>query len=368
MAVRPFGIAATLSDATALTAAFGAGAKIGIGATAAIGLDILAPADLHLRPVEAAAALKPGYGQYIFTFGNTDSGIDPARIGPILDQLAFGCGTGFLCACLATPWAGRTVFQGHLFQDGRLQSDLRRDLAPYIDGAIAILPHETVAAGAQAISAQLTALKERGVRLALLDAIDEDCSHIAAAVARQPVIAGPAWISPQTASEETGTRRCGPLAMLSGALHRQTLMQAAAARLSMPVLDLDPGLPDRPAQLADALAWAKPHFGTTPFLITTSAPPDRQQPGAPAAGLLAEIALALHGAGIRRFVLAGNDTAAAVLNRLDITELTAGAAFAGLRWLQSKDTDILIKPGGFGSKNLFLYDFEPQSRLNEPAE
>jgi uncharacterized protein YgbK (DUF1537 family) len=367
--VKPFGIAATLSDAVALTAGFGEGANISIGTGQAGNADILAPAAATLQPEEAAAALKLGRPQYIFTFGNTDSSISPAMVGPIMDLLAATSGTEFLCACLAAPWLGRNVYQGHLFQNGILQSDLKRDLAPYIDGAIAILPREIVAAGAQAINGQLIAMKERGIRLALLDAINEDdCASVAQALARQPVIAAPAWACPKLPSDaENASLPAGPLAILSGALHRQTLLQTATARAHMPVLDLDLSNPDLKAQANDALVWAKPHFGA-PFLITTSAPPDRIRPGAPAAELLAAIGQALFGAGIRNFLLAGNDTAAAILHRLGITELQAGAAFAGLRWLRNADTNILIKPGGTAAKNLFLYDFEPQTRLNEPAE
>jgi uncharacterized protein YgbK (DUF1537 family) len=370
MAVRPFGIAATLSDAVALAAAFGAGAKIGIGASAAASADMLAPASLTLQPEAANNALQAGRPQYIFTFGNTDASPPLTMIGPVMDLLGAASNTGFLCACLATPWLGRTVYQGHLFQNGKMQSDLKRDLAPYIDGAIAILPHQIVAGGPQAISPQLTGMKERGVRLALLDAIDEDqCGFIAEALARQPIIAGPAWISlPATAQETCLTFPAGQLAILSGALHRQTLLQAAAARAAMPVLDLDLSNSSIADQARLALAWSKTHFGEAPFMITTSAPPDRVATGAPAAEILGAIAQALAGAGIRNFLLNGNDTAAAVLNQLGISELTVSAPFAGLRWLRAQNLNILIKPGGFGSKNLFLYDFEPQSRLNESAE
>jgi uncharacterized protein YgbK (DUF1537 family) len=370
--VRPYGIAATLSDAIALTAAFGPGAKIGIGDTQANAADILAPAAPGLQPVEAQAGLRTRRPQYIFTFGNSLSIPSAATLGPVMDLLCSAAGTGFLSACLATPWLGRTVYQGHLFQDGRLQSDLKRDLAPFIDGAIALLPHAIVAAVAQAIRTQLTAMKERGVRLALLDAIDdEECVTIAEAVSRQPVIAGPAWISPHFAGEETAESDPaihGPVAILSGALHRQNLMQTAAARASMPVLDLDFSNPDLEKQVEHALAWSKAQFGSPAFLISGAVPPDQVIAGFPATEILGRIALGLRAAGIRNFLLAGNDTAAGILRHLGIAELTAGPAFAGLRWLRHQDLNILIKPGSFGSKNLFLYDFEPQSRLNESAK
>jgi uncharacterized protein YgbK (DUF1537 family) len=371
---KPYGIAARLVDAVALTAAFGAGAKIGIGGPNAAECDILAPAAAVLSLAEAQAACAVQAAQYVFTFGNTESANLPAMAGPVFELLASATGTAFLAVCFATPWAGRGVYQGHLFQNGSLQSDLKRDLAPYIEGRIAVLPHDLIATGPAAIRAQLTAMKEQGVRLALLDAIDEAaCGVIAEALAGQPVIAGPAWITPKSAAPDAGPPEAnssavtGPVAILSGALHRQSLNQIAAARAAMPVLDVD--LSQSPTgAAASALAWARPHFANSPFVITSSAPPDRIQAGKPAAETLAAVAEALAGAGVRNFVLSGNHTAALVLRRLGITRLVAGSAFAGLRWLQAADLNFLVKPGGYGAKNLFLYEFEPQSRLNAPAE
>lgn len=367
MALKPYGIAARLVDAVALTAAFGQATKIGIGEANAATCDILAPAGFVLSAAEVKAACAVHASQYVFTFGNTEQANLPATIGPAIELLASVTGTGFVAACLATPWAGRSVYQGHFFQHGRLQSDLRRDLAPVIDGRIAVLPHERMAAGPAALRAELTAMKEQGARLALIDAVDEDhCGIIAEALASLPVIAGAAWISPGGGAPETSAPVSGTLAILSGALHRRSLMQAATAREAMPVLDLDLTLPPGTAAMS-ALAWARAHFGSI-FMITSSVPPDRLHAGAPAAEMLAAVAEALAGAGIRNFVLSGNHTAAMVLRRLGITQLVAGAPFAGLRWLRSGDFNLLLKPGSFGSKNLFLYDFAPQSRLNEPAE
>jgi uncharacterized protein YgbK (DUF1537 family) len=366
MALKPFGIAARLVDAVALTAAFGPGTKIGIGAANAQNNDILAPAGFVLSAAEAKAACAVRASQYVFSFGNTEQASLTATIGPVIELLASASGAGFVAACLATPAAGRSVYQGHFFQQGSLQGDLKRDLAPYIDGRIAVLPHERIAAGPAALRAELTAMKEQGVRLALLDAVDEaQCPVIAAALARLPVIAGPAWISPGGDAPETALAVSGPVAILSGALQRQSLMQTAIARVAMPVLDLDLTMQPGAAAMA-ALAWAQPHFGGV-FMVTSSAPPDKIRAGAPAAETLAAVAEALAAAGIRNFVLSGNHTAAVVLKRLGITQLAAGANFAGLRWLRNGDFNLLLKPGGFGAKNLFLYDFAPQSRLNEPA-
>jgi uncharacterized protein YgbK (DUF1537 family) len=365
MAVKPFGIAATLHDAAALAAAFGPGARIGIGAATAASADILAPSGLALQKPEILAALRLGRAQYIFTFGNTVAATSPGIIAPMIDALAHASGTGFLPACLATPWAGRTVYQGHLFLNGSLQADLKREFSTHLDGSAGVVPYPIIANGSRAVRTQLAALKEQGHRLALLDAVDADqCDILAQALAGQPIIAGPAWLSPQPATPEP-EQPAGPIAILSGALARETLFQIGAARAVMPVRELNF---DDTDCITAALAWAEPHIGERPFIIATSAPPDKIRAGAPAAETLARIAEALAAAGIRRFVLTGNNTAAAILARLGVTYLTAGAEFAGLRWLRAEKLSILIKPGNFGTKNLFLHEFEPQIRLNEPAE
>ena len=131
----------------------------------------------------------------------------------------------------------------------------------------------------------------------------------------------------------------------------------------MPLLRLDPAASDA---LPAARAWAAAQTAQT-IVIATSAPPDRLAPGGGTA-LLASVAAELAEAGCRRFVLNGNDTASAVLARLGITMLNAGAPAAGLRWLHADGYSFLPKPGGFGGRDLFLDGFAPQIRLNETAE
>jgi uncharacterized protein YgbK (DUF1537 family) len=158
------------------------------------------------------------------------------------------------------------------------------------------------------------------------------------------------------------------VAILAGALDRQTLFQIGAAGQAMPVLQLDF---TRPASeiVTTALVWAAAHLGLRSYLIAASAPPDKVRAGVPAAEILAEIAAALSANGARRFLLAGNDTAAKILHQLGQTRLTAGGMQGTLRWLHGRDDfGFLVKPGGIGDKNLFLSQIEPQIRLNAAAE
>ena len=360
--LSPSALAWTLQDAVALATAWGAGTRLARGTDA--GNAILAPAGLALSGREVMSALQTSPDQLFFSFGNQEAAPDASALAPLLDCLIEQSGTGFMAASFAAPALGRTVYQGHLFQDGRLAVNLHHALRTALSGRVAVVQHEVVAAGVPAIRRKLASLKEQGAALALLDAVDmAQCAAIAAAVAAQPLRGGPAWLCPA----ETGHGAEAPggaLAILSGALDRQTLYQLGAARHALPFLQIDPAAPN-PA--AHALAWAQTQGGQ-PLIITASTTPDKLHHGLPAAPILAEIAAGLADAGVRRFVLTGNDTASAILDRLNVRTLETGAAAAGLRWLSGGNYHFLLKPGGFGARDLFLDGFEPQIRLNATAE
>jgi uncharacterized protein YgbK (DUF1537 family) len=353
--VKPFGLAATLHDAVALAHGFGPRARISFGPPDGE-TDILAPAGRVLGPA-AVAGIPAGRSQYFFAFGD-------AAAAPVIDALTNATGTGFMVACLAAPWRKRTVYQGHLFENGVLIGNLLRDFAMELQGGAGLVPHETVAAGAAAIRRRCAALKEQGKALALVDAIDEDdCAAVADSFAGFPLAGGGAWLAEKNPA--VAAQPAGPVAILSGALDRQTVFQLGAARLVMPVYDLD-FLRSNPA--AAALAWAAEQKIGEVFVLASTASPDRVTAGADAAGALGEVAKGLVAAGIRRLVITGEDTARAVLAALGITAVTVGAGLGPLRWLHAGELALCLKPPGAGTKSLFLYDFEPQIRLNATAE
>jgi uncharacterized protein YgbK (DUF1537 family) len=349
------GLAWTLQDAAALADAWGAGTGIRLGA-AGPPAAITAPAGLTLDPSEAAAA-------QFFAFGNQAAAPDIAALAPVLNRLIAASGAGFMAACFAAPALGRTVYQGHLFQDGKLVHHLRYLLTETLDGRVAVIPYETIAAGPAALRARLSALKEQSVALALLDAVDlTQCAVIAAGLEGALLAGGPAWMT-QRPHEADPPPPEGRLAILSGALDRQTLFQLGAARAALPLRQLDPA---EPGAVPAALAWAA--LQSENFIISTSTPPDGLRADLPAADRLGEVATGLAAQGIRRFVIAGNDSAAAILRHLGITRLAAGGTSAGLRWLRAGDYNLLLKPGFYGEAKLFAGGFEPQIRLNAAAQ
>jgi uncharacterized protein YgbK (DUF1537 family) len=353
-------LAMTMADAAAMALAAGPGWRIGRGVA---GADCTAPGGLTLARDEAAAALRGAAGPVLLGFGNQDAAPDFERIGALMDDLIEGSGLGLMAASFAAPGLGRTAYQGHLFQDGRLLGNLRQLLTPVLSRRVAVIAHDVVTAGPRAIRARLTAAREQGASLAVMDAINPaDCSAIAAACESQLLAGGPAWLT-QDGGGGVPAALTGKLVILAGAVDRQSLFQLAAARAAMPCLDLDFAASDL---AAGAITWALAQTG--PCIIAAAAPPDRMRPGAPVGDMLGEIARGLAAAGTTRFVITGNDSAVHVLSALGIHTLTAGASAAGLRWLGAGDYNFLLKPGGFGARDLLLDGFEPQIRRNAAAE
>ena len=116
------------------------------------------------------------------------------------------------------------------------------------------------------------------------------------------------------------------------------------------------------------LHWAAPLLREGPLLIYASASPDEVQAtqaklGAAETGELVEQALAriaagLVSLGVRRLMVAGGETAGAIVTRLGIKGLRVGPQIdPGVPWTASLGTPPLalaLKSGNFGTPDFFL--------------
>ena len=121
----------------------------------------------------------------------------------------------------------------------------------------------------------------------------------------------------------------------------------------------------------EALAWAKPRLGDRPILISATAPPEevaaiqkalgRERAGALVERVFADIARGLIAHGVRRLVIAGGETAGAVVQALGVTGLRIGRQIdPGVPWTVSLDQPVLalaLKSGNFGASDFFLRAF-----------
>ncbi len=349
------------------------------------------------------AGVKQVFFKYCSTFDSTDRG----NIGPVGDALIAALGCGFALACPAFPANGRSVYQGHLFVGSNLlnesgmehhpltpmtDANLVRALGRQTDGTVALVPFATVEQGAQAIRRAMTALKEQGRRWAIVDAVaDAHLRAIGEAAAGHALITGGSGVA---MGLPENFRRAGLLqpladpgalpdiagaaAVLAGSCSRATLDQIAAARDEMDVLELDPLVEaSADALCAHALDWAADRLGDKPVVIGASAPPDRvaalqARMGRDAAGAMIEHALSciaqgLVERGVRRLIVAGGETAGAVVARLGVHSLRIGQEIdPGVPWTYAESgtrpLKLALKSGNFGGRDFFRDAFAALNR------
>jgi uncharacterized protein YgbK (DUF1537 family) len=348
------------------------------------------------------ALLAAGARQILFKYCSTFDSTEHGNIGPVADALAKRLDAGFALATPAFPTNGRTVFQGHLFVGQALLSEsgmehhpltpmrdpnLVRVLARQTEGTVGLVPFAVVEQGAPAIRAAMTRLKEGGRRYAIVDAAtDAHLLAIGEAAAGHPLITGgsgvamglPANFRRAGLLPERGATAAalppprGHAAVLAGSCSRATLGQIGFARDRAPTLELDAlATPDAAALAAQALDWAAGRLGAAPIVIAASAPPEavaalQARLGRAAAGALVEQAMAAIAAGlvargVGRLVVAGGETAGAVVQRLGVTALRIGPEIdPGVPWTWAEQAalHLALKSGNFGGRDFFLRAFD----------
>jgi 3-dehydrotetronate 4-kinase len=356
---------------------------------------------------ESLAALAwlrdAGCRQFFFKYCSTFDSTDQGNIGPVADALLKALDSDFTLACPAFPANGRSVYQGHLFVGSVLlnesgmenhpltpmkDANLVRVLGHQTDGTVGLVPYAVVANGAEAIADAMTALREQGRRYAIVDAVsDEHLVAIGTAAQRHALITGGSGVAmglPENFRRDglLATRGDpgalpmieGYAAVLAGSCSRATLGQVEAAAGHVPILQLDPlETPDAGTLSLQALEWIDGKLGAAPVVIAASAPPDKvaalqQRLGRDAAGALVEHALAmiadgLFARGVRRLVVAGGETAGAVVSQLGVRSLRIGAEIdPGVPWTYAEGarTPLLLalKSGNFGARDFFLKAFK----------
>jgi len=359
-------------------------------------------ADAVAMSLKALAWLKDaGARQVLFKYCSTFDSTDEGNIGPVAEALLDALGAGFTLYCPAFPEAGRTIFKGYLFVGDVLLSESgMRDhpLTPMRDpslvrvlqrqsrGKVGLVQHATVAQGPAAMAKAFAKLKEDGFRHAIVDAIaDHDLEAIGEAAKDFALITGGSGIAlglPENfrrlgligdgGEADILPKIGGKAAVLSGSCSQATLAQLAYMRERAPVFAIDPLAAAAGANVAgEALAWAADRLGDTPILFAATAPPEtiaevqqklgREHAGALVEGIMAEIATGLVARGGRRLVVAGGETAGAVVQALGVTGLRIGRQIdPGVPWTVSLGEPALalaLKSGNFGAPDFFLRAF-----------
>ena len=341
-----------------------------------------------------AAGCRQFYFKYCSTFDSTSTG----NIGPVSEALLARLGADFAIACPAFPENGRTICRGYLFVGDVLLNESgmqQHPLTPMTDpnlvrvlqsqsrGQVGLVRYDSVQAGAAAIRARFAALKAAGVRLAIVDALnDADLYQIAEACTEHPLITAGSGVAlglPENFRRQ-GLLVSNPVAaalpvvdgfaaVLSGSCSRASNVQVqtwqAAGR---PAFQLDPfALARGEDAVGAALAWAAPQLAAGPVLIYATSEPDavhqvQAELGAEHAGhlielALARVALALVEQGVRKLVVAGGETSGAVVGALRVSALQIGPQIdPGVPWtatLAAEPLLLALKSGNFGTPDFF---------------
>jgi 3-dehydrotetronate 4-kinase len=343
-----------------------------------------------------------GAAQILFKYCSTFDSTERGNIGPVSEALLEALGADFTIACPALPENGRTIYLGHLFVGEQLLSDthmrhhpltpmtdsnLMRVLQRQSQAPVGLVPYPVVAHGPEAIWARFEELRGQGVRQAIADAVsDRHLLALGAAAGDLPLITGGSGIAmglPENFRRKgllAATERAdrlphtpGRAAILAGSCSAATLGQIERHRAAgRPTFVLDPiGLADGGDDVARALAFAEQHLEAGPVLIASSAPPDevakvqerlgRERAGAAIEEAMAAIARGLVAQGVRRLVVAGGETAGAVVGALGIKGLRIGPPIdPGVPWTTSLGEPALalaLKSGNFGAPDFFIKAF-----------
>ncbi len=345
--------------------------------------------------------------KYCSTFDSTEAG----NIGPVADALLDRIGSGQTVMVPAFPVNGRTVYQGHLFVGDRLLNDSgmeRHPLTPMTDADLVRVlgrqtPHSVglaarplLARGADATRAHLIALAGEGVRHVICDTLDEDdLETLAEAVVEFPLVTGGSglgqalpvqyrrrgWLA-EVAEPGRLAPASGGALVLSGSCSRATLGQVSHFLKQHPGFALDPlALAAGDEHLEAALAFAREALAQGgPVLIYASADPEQVQAaqqalGVARAGALVEQALGrlartLVNEGVGRLVVAGGESAGAVVSALGIRQLRIGGQIdPGVPWtqapLEGRETplSLALKSGNFGGEAFFTRAFTVLNEL-----
>jgi uncharacterized protein YgbK (DUF1537 family) len=359
--------------------------------------------DLNLH---ALAWLRDaGAQQILFKYCSTFDSTDEGNIGPVAEALLDALGSDFTVYCPAFPTLGRTIFKGYLFVGDLLLSEsgmkdhpltpmrdpsLVRVLQRQSHGKVGSVQHATVAQGSAAIADAFAKLRQDGFRHAIVDAIaDHDLEAIGEAAKDFALITGGSGIAlglpgnfrragliGDGGGADLLPKIGGKAAVLSGSCSQATLAQLAFMRERAPVFAVDPLAAAAGGNVAGAaLEWAADKLGAAPICFAATAPPEsvakvqqelgRERAGTLVEGIMAEIARGLVARGVRRLVVAGGETAGAVVQALGVTGLRIGRQIdPGVPWTVSlpRDSDqpalaLALKSGNFGAPDFFLRAF-----------
>jgi uncharacterized protein YgbK (DUF1537 family) len=355
---------------------------------------------------ESVAALRwlqrAGSRQFYFKYCSTFDSTAKGNIGPVAEALMSVLESKFTIACPAFPANGRTIYKGHLFVGDLLLSDsgmrhhpltpmtdanLVRVLQSQIKGKVGLVDHSAVSKGDAAVRARFEALQAEGCNFAVVDALsNDDLMSIGRACAGLPLVTAGSGVAlglpqnfvragllPENIDAGSLPATGGYRAVISGSCSLATQGQVAAMKTEYPAFNVDPLELARGADVVSAaLEWSASRIKNGPVLFFSTAAPEsvkavQAQLGVGKAGSLVEEALAsiargVVDQGVGQMIVAGGETAGAVVKALGVTGLHIGPEIdPGVPWTTAitkvsseRPLALALKSGNFGTPDFFL--------------
>ncbi|MEI2417687.1 3-oxo-tetronate kinase [Orrella sp. JC864] len=353
-----------------------------------------------LRSLAPAGQAPQIYFKYCSTFDSTPQG----NIGPVAEALMDELDTPFTIATPAFPDNGRSVFKGHLFVGDTLlsESSMRHHpLTPMTDAnlvrvlqaqckrRVGLVEHRVVDAGPEAIRRRFAQLRQEGVGIAIVDAIDNRALlTLGQATADLPLVTAgsglaiglpPQWGFAPNETAQRLPKASGAKAVLAGSCSAATQRQVQSfVQAGLPALALDPlRIAQGEDVVAQALAWAQAQLAQGgPVLVYSTADAQAvqsvqaqlgtQQAGEMVEHTLAAIANGLASLGVRQLIVAGGETSGACVQALGIERMQIGPQIdPGVPWCHARSAAIggqglhlTLKSGNFGSDDFFVKAFD----------
>ena len=373
------------------------------GSTPACEAGVIALKTRSIPPSEAVAQSldafrwlqQQGCTQYLFKYCSTFDSTPEGNIGPVAEALLAASGAGAAIVCPAFPATGRTLYNGHLFVNGRLLNEsgmenhplnpmtdpnIRRWLKLQTKHDVGLVTHDTVRQGAAAICSALELEAAHDRRLVVVDAItNDDLLAIGAAAADQRLVTGGSGIAlglPEnfrragklglSADEFSGSNGFG--AVLSGSCSTASQAQVAQYLKEHPGFAINPrALLEGRISVAQVLQFVRKNRDADPLVYSTADPAavqavqdrfGRERVAHTVERFFGELAKELIAAGTERLVVGGGETSGAVVTSLQLESFVIGPEIdPGVPSLvgtgPSHTVRLALKSGNFGSENFY---------------
>ena len=348
--------------------------------------------------LKALAWLKDcGCEQFIFKYCSTFDSTKKGNIGPVTDAIMKELNTDFTIACPSFPDAGRTVYFGHMFVNGKPLNESGMEnhpLTPMTDhnlvrwlnyqtkDNVGLIDFQTISKGANSIKERIQTLKTDGYKYAIVDTIkNDDFEIICNGVKDLPFLTGGSGIAlglPKiykdrgllSASNFEIPKNNSNAIILSGSCSVATINQINIYKEKNPSLYISPDEVINNEDLVEKVfSWIKDNETLSPLVYSSSdtktVTEKQKQYGQEILAHKIEnffelLSKKLVKDNFGTFISAGGETSGAVIKGLGVQELKIGEEIShGVPALWSphsngnKPISVTLKSGNFGQTDFF---------------